>query len=170
MPPSPRLSLGENGTVAARVLAAEGPQAVTMRRLAKECDVGPMTLYGYVRTKEEIFSALFDRGIAGIALPPAGTPWPVVARQIFTAAHGVFTEHPELAGIIVAQPMEGPAARAATEAVQDALRTGGIDPEPAFDALANYTFGASRRSAPERFAAGLEIVIAGIAAPRAASG
>jgi AcrR family transcriptional regulator len=165
MPAPRRLSLDAIVDAASEILAAEGPQAVTMRRLADTCEVGVMTLYGYVRTKEEIFSALFDRGIAGIPVPERGAAdWPDVARRVFGAVYAVFTEHPELTGIVVTQPMEGGAARAATAAVEGALRDAGLPAEAAreaFDALANYTFGASQRPS-SGFQAGLEIVIAGI--------
>jgi AcrR family transcriptional regulator len=168
MPAPRRLSLDAIVDAAVEVLAADGPAAVTMRRLADDLGVGVMTLYGYVRTKEEIFSAVFDRGIAGIPIPARRTaPWPDVARQIFGAVFDALTEHPELRNIVVTQPMEGAAARAATEAMEGALRDAGLSAEAAraaFDALANYTFGAAQRSTRESYAEGLELVIAGIGA------
>jgi AcrR family transcriptional regulator len=48
---------------AARLYVAEGPSAVTMRRLAAELGVGTMTPYRYFANKEEIITAVRVRGL-----------------------------------------------------------------------------------------------------------
>jgi AcrR family transcriptional regulator len=134
---------------AAAVIAAEGFEALTMRRLADECGVGVMTLYGYVRTKEEILAALSDRLLGEVELPPAaGQPWTEQVADLFRSVHRVFSAHPELAQIATTQPLDGLAAYRGAEAVLAALRRAGFSDEEAvvaFDALVCYTAGFTSR-------------------------
>src|SRR6202012_6195275 len=53
---------------AMRILREEGLDAVTMRRLATELDTGPASLYVYIRNREELLNALFDRVGGMVAL------------------------------------------------------------------------------------------------------
>ena len=46
--------------VAIRIADAEGFDAVSMRRIAAELDAGTMTLYHYVRTKDELLALIID--------------------------------------------------------------------------------------------------------------
>ena len=46
---------------AARILAQEGPTALTMRRVAGDLGVAPPTVYWHVGNKEELLSQLMDR-------------------------------------------------------------------------------------------------------------
>jgi AcrR family transcriptional regulator len=47
--------------VAVALADAEGPEAVSMRRLAKALDVGTTSLYGYVDSKDELYDLMVDR-------------------------------------------------------------------------------------------------------------
>ena len=49
---------------AVRIADAEGFEAVSMRRLAAELDAGTMTLYHYVRTKDELLALVTDAVMA----------------------------------------------------------------------------------------------------------
>ncbi|GAA3847903.1 TetR/AcrR family transcriptional regulator C-terminal domain-containing protein [Streptomyces sedi] len=51
---------------------AEGLQALTMRRLAAELDLGPMTLYRYVTGKEELLTQMADLVFGDLTLPEPG--------------------------------------------------------------------------------------------------
>jgi AcrR family transcriptional regulator len=113
-----RLTLEGIVDAAAAVIRAEGYEALTMRRIAEECGVGVMTLYGSVRTKEEILGALSDRLLR------------------------------ELAQIATTQPIDGLAAYRGAERVLAALRGAGFDDDEAvcaFDALICYTAGFTQR-------------------------
>lgn len=60
---------------AAKLVGDHGFEALSMRRLAKECGVAAMTLYGYVRTKDDVLEALADQLFSTIEPPPtAGCP------------------------------------------------------------------------------------------------
>ncbi|MGI8564705.1 MAG: TetR/AcrR family transcriptional regulator [Candidatus Dormibacter sp.] len=51
------------------ILASEGIEALTMRRLARDLGSSPMALYGYVHDKEELLVALLDRRAAELPRP-----------------------------------------------------------------------------------------------------
>jgi AcrR family transcriptional regulator len=56
----PRLSREQLAAEAVRLADVEGISAVSMRRIATELDVGTMTLYHYVRTKDELLALVTD--------------------------------------------------------------------------------------------------------------
>src|SRR5262245_13266273 len=56
----PRYTREEIATVAMEIADAEGFDAVSMRRIASELGAGTMTLYHYVRTKDELLTLLTD--------------------------------------------------------------------------------------------------------------
>lgn len=84
----PRLSRDDIAAAAIRIADAEGFDAVSMRRLAAELDAGTMTLYHYLRTKDELLTLVFDAFMSEVVLP-AGERLPrgwraaisVIARQ-----------------------------------------------------------------------------------------
>src|SRR5271168_929085 len=72
----PVLTRGCVVDAAAEIVAAEGYQALSMRRLAARCGVAPMTLYSYIGTKDELLQALMNRVLADNEVPTdPSTPW-----------------------------------------------------------------------------------------------
>jgi AcrR family transcriptional regulator len=131
-----RLTLEQVVDAAAELLREDGFDGLTMRRLAERCGVGVMTLYGYVRTKEEILGALSDRFLAGLEFPPpSASSWQAQVAVVFRSVHEEWLAHPELAQIAVAQPIDSLAAYRGAEAVLGALRRAGFGPEEAVDAF-----------------------------------
>ena len=53
----PRFNRDDIAAAAIRIADTEGFEAVSMRRLAAELDAGTMSLYHYVRTKDELLDA-----------------------------------------------------------------------------------------------------------------
>jgi AcrR family transcriptional regulator len=83
-------------TAALAIADAEGLEAVSMRRIAGELGAGTMTLYHYVRTKDELL-ALMDNAIMGeVVIPddqmPAG--WREALSEIARRSHAAFERHP----------------------------------------------------------------------------
>jgi AcrR family transcriptional regulator len=81
---------------AIRIADAEGFEALSMRRVARELGAGTMTLYHYVRTKEELLS-LVDNAVMGeLLIPPDELPegWRAGMREIAHRTRAVFVRHP----------------------------------------------------------------------------
>jgi AcrR family transcriptional regulator len=66
----PRFTRGQIAAAAVRIADAEGFAALSMRRLATELDAGTMTLYHYVRTKQELLALVTDEVMGEVVLPP----------------------------------------------------------------------------------------------------
>jgi AcrR family transcriptional regulator len=133
----------------AEVLVTEqGFEALSMRRLAARLGVGAMTLYGYVRTKEELLSALANRYFDELELPAADGEWRDQVADVFRAVRRVFLTHPELLPIAASQRLEGIGVYRGAERVFAALRSAGLDDDQvvaAFDALTSFTIGVAER-------------------------
>jgi AcrR family transcriptional regulator len=84
---------------AIRIADLEGFDALTMRRVAAELGAGTMTLYHYVRTKDELL-ALVDNALTGELVIPAGElpeGWRAGTREIAIRTREVFVRHPWIA-------------------------------------------------------------------------
>src|SRR3979409_1702056 len=57
---------------ALEVADAEGLDAVTIKRISESLEVGTMTLYVYVRTKEEILAAMTEIAVSEVDLDLPG--------------------------------------------------------------------------------------------------
>jgi AcrR family transcriptional regulator len=144
------LTLDEIVDAAAELVAADGFEALSMRRLATRLGVGAMTLYGYVRTKEELLGELADRVLAEIELPPARLAWGERVKRILRSVREVFLAHPELIPIVANQRIDGSAAYRGAEVMFDALQQAGVGDESivsVFDAMVSFTIGSAEREA-----------------------
>ncbi len=65
----PRFTRDEIAQVAVKIADAEGFAAVSMRRIAAELDAGTMTLYHYIRTKDELLTLVTDAVMAEVVVP-----------------------------------------------------------------------------------------------------
>ena len=79
----PRITRGDIAAAAIAIADAEGFDAVSMRRIAAELKAGTMTLYHYIRTKDELLSLIVDAFMDEVALP-AGTVLPSTWREATT--------------------------------------------------------------------------------------
>lgn len=147
--PVERLTLTAIIDAAETLVAAEGFEGLSMRKLARACGVGAMTLYGYVPTKDDLLAALADRLLSDIALPaPGDGDWAYRVAAVFHAVRRAFLDHPELVPIVATQRVDGLAAYRGAEIVFGALREAGLDDGrvvSAFGALTSYTVGATQR-------------------------
>jgi AcrR family transcriptional regulator len=79
-PRRPRFTREELAAAAIRIADAEGFAAVSMRRIAAELDSGTMTLYHYVKTKDELLSLVVD-AMMGELVVPESDPFPTFWRD-----------------------------------------------------------------------------------------
>jgi AcrR family transcriptional regulator len=92
----PRLTREQIAAVALRVADTEGFEAVSMRRIAEELGAGTMTLYHYMRTKDDQLSLLDDALMAEALVPPGELPagWREALAAIARRFRDVFVKHP----------------------------------------------------------------------------
>jgi AcrR family transcriptional regulator len=92
----PRYTREQIAEAALRIADAEGYDAVSMRRVAADLGAGTMTLYHYVRTKDEL-RALMDDAIMAELLIPAdelSADWREAVAQIARRSRAAFRRHP----------------------------------------------------------------------------
>jgi len=145
---APKLSLEMLADAAASIADREGIDALTMRRLAEHCGVGVMTIYGYVRTKEELLQVLADRFLAEIDLPDPAVLWQKQLAEVYHSVRGVMLAHPALVPIIATQRLDTRSAYRGAEVVCGALRATGMadkDVLSAFTTLTSFTVGSVQR-------------------------
>ena len=92
----PRLTREQIAQVALAIADAEGFDAVSMRRLATDLDVGTMTLYHYVRTKDDLIALMDDALMAEVLVPASEmrAGWRAGLTAISRASRDAFLRHP----------------------------------------------------------------------------
>jgi AcrR family transcriptional regulator len=127
------------------VIAEQGVQALTMRRLAARLGVVPGAVYHHVRNKQQLHDLVLDNVLAEVDVhldPSLG--W---AEQLKVLAHRlrrVLEGHPGVAGILKTRDPLGPHSLALAEAFLGPLQVAGFgdrDAGLAFFLLVDYTIG-----------------------------
>ena len=93
----PRFTREEIADAAIRIADAEGFGAVSMRRIATELESGTMTLYHYVRTKDELLSLVVDAVMGEIVIDDTegfATDWRAAMETIAERSRAALLRHP----------------------------------------------------------------------------
>jgi AcrR family transcriptional regulator len=121
-----------------------GLPALTIRSLAQELGTKPMTVYHYVRNKEEILDGLVDIVFDEIELPVVGGAWRTeLSRRAHSARH-VLRRHPWAIPLLESRTSPGPATLRHHDAVLGTLRAAGFalaDTAHAYAVLDAYVYG-----------------------------
>ena len=132
-------------TEALAVIAEDGAQALTMRRLAARLGVVPGALYHHVRNKQQLQDLLLDGVLAEVDLqldPALG--WSEQLKVLAHRLRQVLEAHPGVAGILKTRDPLGPHSLALAEAFLSPLQTAGFGDREAglaFFLLLDYTIG-----------------------------
>ncbi|MEV0612657.1 TetR/AcrR family transcriptional regulator [Nonomuraea sp. NPDC050404] len=91
------LTLDEITTTALRLMDEGGVEGLSMRKLAAELDVNPMSLYHHVDNKEGLIKLICATGAQRMKLPPDdGSPWQQQLRAMALAYHRHAVTHPAM--------------------------------------------------------------------------
>lgn len=133
----PRFNRERIAAVALEIADTEGFAAVSMRHVAARLGTGAMTLYNYVRTKDELVTLMHDALLAE-TLRPADAPaadWPDVLADIAQRTRAMLVRHPwAVLSLGVAQL--GPNALRHVEQSLAALDQAGLPPSAGLELLA----------------------------------
>ena len=100
-----RLTREKIATVALAIADKEGFEAVSMRRVAQELQVGTMSIYYYVKTKDDLIAVMDDALMSEAILPSLPKGWQRAMMEIAKRTHSVFIRHPwALAAMLSAPP------------------------------------------------------------------
>ena len=144
--PEPRTPLSRDRVLAAALELAdsEGLAAVSMRRVAARLGVEAMSLYHYVRSKDELLAGILERVLSEVELPRAGTPWKAALRSIALAAHAVLDRHRWAASVLMTPASSSRTWMDWMEAMLASLAAADLPPslaDHAYHALDSYVIG-----------------------------
>ncbi|MEU4732839.1 TetR/AcrR family transcriptional regulator C-terminal domain-containing protein [Streptomyces sp. NPDC023588] len=148
-PPTRPVPLDRERIVAAAIALADegGLDGVSLRKVAARLDAGPMRLYGYISTKQELFDLMVDEVYAEILPQEQPGDWREALRTLAQRTRHAALRHEWLADLLGGRPALGPNALAVGEATLAALdRLTDIDTAMrAVETVSAYFTGAIRR-------------------------
>ncbi|KAE8765967.1 TetR family transcriptional regulator [Georgenia thermotolerans] len=104
----------------------KGLAALTMRSLAQELGVKPMSLYHHVANKDAILDGIVDMVFAEMELPRIDGDWRAELTRRATSARNVLRRHPWAITLMESRAVPGPANLRHHDAVLGILRRAGF--------------------------------------------
>jgi AcrR family transcriptional regulator len=87
---------------------AEGVEAVSMRRLARDLRAGPMSLYWYVESKDDLLDLMLDRVQGDMSFPELSGDWRADLRSFARLSRAALKRHPWAIDLLGLRPPSGP--------------------------------------------------------------
>jgi AcrR family transcriptional regulator len=139
----PRSGLSRQAVLSAglTLLDREGAKALSMRKLGVELGVEAMSLYHYVRDREDLLEGLTQLMIEGeLPVPRLDDPWDDALRGFIVGLRRTALRHPAAFELVGFRPLRSAAALAPISALLLCLQHGDLTPQEAVDA---YRVGAA---------------------------
>jgi TetR/AcrR family transcriptional regulator, tetracycline repressor protein len=114
--------------VAVDVVARDGLGALSMRRLAQELDVWPMSVYRHFRDKDDLLDAVAAAGAEGVDLPPDEGSWRDQLPALAEEARVLLARQPI---DLRRRTLISPGVLRLTDAALRVMREGGFEPAAA---------------------------------------
>lgn len=126
--PPPRTPLSRDRVLQSALDIADtgGISSLTIRSLAHDLGVKPMSVYHYVSGKDEIIDSIVDFVYGEIELPTIGGDWESEMRRRATSARQVLRRHPWSIALLQSRLRPGPSTVRHHNAVIGCLREGGF--------------------------------------------
>ncbi len=144
--PARESAITRDRVLAAAITLADraGIDALTIRALAVELGVKPMTIYHYVEGKEAVLDGMVDILFSGVELPEAGPGWRESVRRRCLSARDVLVRHPWSVPLLESRTSPGPATLRHHEAMLGYFFDAGFSPPLTAHAYAivdSYVYG-----------------------------
>ncbi len=147
--PKPGLTVAAIVDAAIDVADADGVEALSMRRIARELGVGTMTLYRYVPDKNVLLALLLDRFSAPSEEQPLlPRTWRDTLEFDAHSGRALYLRHPWLLQVNMARPALGPGSVAGLERTMSGLTDLAMSDQDKLNvitALDGYVTGAVRQ-------------------------
>jgi len=132
---------------ALRLMDAEGLDAVSMRRIAREVGVEAMSLYNHVRDKDDLLNAVIERVMQEFPFPDAVDDDPIAyGRRLAHCWRDLLRAHPSVIQLFGERKHSGASVDSLRpmDAALSALRRAGLsesDAAQAFHTIGSFIFG-----------------------------
>ena len=146
------LSRAEIISTAIAVADAEGPDAISMRRIARELRAGAMSLYWHVGSKEELLDLMLESIEAEVEAPEPSGDWRADLRAFARQTRAGMLRHRWAMEFLGGRPPSGPNDARNLERMLGMLDGLGLDARTTMDLLGTvftYVMGAVIREAQE---------------------
>ena len=151
-----RFTLAEVGAQAIQIVDKDGLAGLSMRSLAAALGTGPMTLYNYVKDREELEGLVAEAVLAGVRLPRPSNDWRSDVKAVATAIWRTVRQHPNAAPLVLTRRTVSAAGYLPAERLVEALRRAGLtdlDVLAAFRGVLSLVMGAAQVELAGPFAA-----------------
>jgi AcrR family transcriptional regulator len=127
-----RLSLEAIVATAEQILASDGPEKLSMRRLAGALDSTPMALYHHVRDKDELLVRLLEAQAQSMPRPEFPDDPRARLLAASTLLYELLADRPWIVEVLTGDDLIGPSALWIVEVMVDAASRAGLSDEEAF--------------------------------------
>jgi AcrR family transcriptional regulator len=130
---------------AVTIVEAGGYREMSIRSLAADLGVAPMSLYRHIRDKDDLLNEVVDRLLARVWRPAVSEDdWQAWIVEAAANLRQFLVTQPAALHVYLRHPVVSPAAADRMDAMMDVLRRGGLDEvtaRSAYGALHTYTIG-----------------------------
>ncbi len=120
---------------AVRLADRDGPDAVTLRKIAGELGVHVTSLYNHVPTREAVTDGIVEVLLDEAKLPTVPVAWDDWVRRFADAVIGIAATHPGAFHALRQRPVQGARATASFEVALAAFTKAGFTTRDAFAAI-----------------------------------
>ena len=120
---------------AVKLADREGPDAVTLRRIAAELDVHVTSLYNHVPTRDAVTDGIVELLVDEAKVPTEPVSWETWVRRFFDAMLQIAATHPGAFMVFQLRPVQGARAAATFEVALVAFTRAGFSPADAYAAV-----------------------------------
>lgn len=126
------------------IVREQGLEALTMRRLAADLRVAPMSVYRHIDDRQTLLLAMLDVVADGVSPPPVSADPRAEITAVMTAIHDVLHDDPWAIGLLVSDKLASPKILPAVNRIYTALTNSGLAPRDvsvAYMLIWHYTVG-----------------------------
>ena len=122
-----RFSVAEVATRALEIVDRDGLGGLSMRTLAATLGTGPMTVYNYVKDRDQLEELVAEAVINSVELPAPSQDWQQDVRAIAMAIWQAVRRHPNVVPLVLTRRTVSPSSYAPAERLVEALAAGGLE-------------------------------------------
>jgi AcrR family transcriptional regulator len=142
-----RFTVAEIGAAALEIVDRQGLDGLSMRTLATALGTGPMTVYNYVKNRDELDELVAEAIVSDIKLPAISDDWRTDTAAVATALwHGV-RRHPNAIPLVLTRRTLSSSSYAVADRLIETIRRGGlvgVDLLAAFRAVLSLVMGSAQ--------------------------